>query len=105
MNSPVKESLQLIASLPSDTKKRSGRPKSTKSVSASKKTTPTSVAPSIEVSEPPLENSQVTESQNIVFKPNAGPQSFFLAAGQREVLYGGAAGGRGVGLSLATSCW
>jgi hypothetical protein len=52
-----------------------------------------------------LENSQVTESQNIVFKPNAGPQSFFLAANQREVLYGGSAGGRGVGLSLATSCW
>ena len=33
------------------------------------------------------------ETQNIVFKPNAGPQSIFLAASEREVLYGGSAGG------------
>ena len=33
------------------------------------------------------------EEQNIVFKPNAGPQTEFLAAGEREVLYGGSAGG------------
>jgi len=33
------------------------------------------------------------EEQNIVFKPNPGPQSVFLAAADREVLYGGAAGG------------
>ena len=31
--------------------------------------------------------------QNIVFKPNEGPQTEFLAAGEREVLYGGSAGG------------
>ena len=31
--------------------------------------------------------------QNIVFKPNVGPQTDFLAAGEREVLYGGSAGG------------
>ena len=30
--------------------------------------------------------------QNVIFKPNAGPQ-IGLAAGEREVLYGGAAGG------------
>lgn len=35
------------------------------------------------------------EGQNIVFKPNPGPQTLFLAAPEREVLYGGAAGGRG----------
>jgi hypothetical protein len=34
------------------------------------------------------------EGQNIIFKPNPGPQTFFLAAPEREVLYGGAAGGR-----------
>lgn len=28
-----------------------------------------------------------------VFKPNSGPQTQFLAASEREVLYGGAAGG------------
>jgi hypothetical protein len=33
------------------------------------------------------------ESLNVVFKPNAGPQMDFLAAGEREVLYGGSAGG------------
>ena len=33
------------------------------------------------------------EEQNIVFKPNVGPQTDFLAAGEREVLYGGSAGG------------
>ena len=31
--------------------------------------------------------------QNIIFSPNEGPQTDFLAAGEREVLYGGSAGG------------
>ena len=33
------------------------------------------------------------EERNVVFKPNEGPQTEFLAAGEREVLYGGSAGG------------
>ena len=33
------------------------------------------------------------EYENIIFKPNPGPQTAFLAAPEREVLYGGAAGG------------
>ena len=33
------------------------------------------------------------EEQNIVFQPNAGPQTEFLASPEREVLYGGSAGG------------
>mgnify|MGYP003630938548 FL=1 len=33
------------------------------------------------------------EEHNVVFKPNVGPQTDFLAASEREVLYGGAAGG------------
>ena len=33
------------------------------------------------------------EEQNVVFKPNEGPQTEFLAASEREVLYGGSAGG------------
>ena len=33
------------------------------------------------------------EEKNVVFKPNEGPQTEFLAAGEREVLYGGSAGG------------
>ena len=33
------------------------------------------------------------EEHNIIFKPNEGPQTEFLAAPEREVLYGGSAGG------------
>ena len=33
------------------------------------------------------------EEHNVLFKPNDGPQTEFLSASEREVLYGGAAGG------------
>ena len=36
---------------------------------------------------------QEESSQEVLFKPNPGPQTNFLAAPEREVLYGGAAGG------------
>ena len=36
---------------------------------------------------------EVREEQPIIFKPNSGPQTEFLASSEREVLYGGAAGG------------
>ena len=35
----------------------------------------------------------IEQKHNIIFKPNDGPQTEFLAAGEREVLYGGSAGG------------
>ena len=35
----------------------------------------------------------VEDTHVVIFKPNEGPQTEFLAAGDREVLYGGAAGG------------
>jgi hypothetical protein len=35
----------------------------------------------------------IEEERNIVFQPNKGPQTEFLAASEREVLYGGSAGG------------
>jgi hypothetical protein len=35
----------------------------------------------------------IEEAQEIIFKPNAGPQTEFLASSEREVLYGGSAGG------------
>jgi len=35
----------------------------------------------------------IEQKHNIIFKPNEGPQTEFLAAGEREVLYGGSAGG------------
>lgn len=37
--------------------------------------------------------SQIVEIENVIFKPNEGPQTAFLASSEREVLYGGAAGG------------
>lgn len=35
----------------------------------------------------------VSEEREIIFKPNAGPQTDFLASSEREVLFGGSAGG------------
>jgi hypothetical protein len=37
--------------------------------------------------------SPIEETANVLFKPNPGPQTDFLAASEREVLYGGSAGG------------
>ena len=50
------------------------------------------------VSEEELEKTTPTlqeelQHANVVFSPNEGPQTFFLAAGEKDVLYGGAAGG------------
>lgn len=39
------------------------------------------------------EEYEVEEAQKVIFKPNPGPQTEFLAAPEQEVLYGGAAGG------------
>ena len=36
---------------------------------------------------------EITATHNIIFQPNKGPQTNFLAANEREVLYGGSAGG------------
>ena len=33
------------------------------------------------------------QNQEVIFKPNSGPQTQFLAASEREVFYGGARGG------------
>lgn len=41
---------------------------------------------------PPRAKAEVEEEQ-VIFKPNEGPQTDFLAAPEKEVLYGGAAGG------------
>ena len=45
------------------------------------------------------EEYDVPTAQNVVFQPNPGPQTQYLASSEREVLYGGAAGG---GKSYAT---
>jgi len=66
-------------------------PKSTKNVSRETK----QKVPATPIAEP----FDVEQAQNIVFQPNAGPQTDYLASSEREVLYGGAAGG---GKSYAT---
>lgn len=89
--------MHFIDPLPKDTKKRSRKPRSTKKDSASPSkqdglkevsTNHSETSGRIEISIP-----QELEHENIIFKPNPGPQTAFLAASEREVLYGGAAGG------------
>jgi len=49
-----------------------------------------------ELPTPKLKQTEVREpelNREVVFKPNAGPQTSFLAATEQEVLYGGSAGG------------
>ena len=49
--------------------------------------------PQSQIDEISYETSDVEEHANVLFKPNPGPQTEFLAASEREVLYGGSAGG------------
>ena len=46
-----------------------------------------------DLTELPAAVSDLVDDAEIVFKPNEGPQEEFLSAGERDVLYGGAAGG------------
>ena len=64
-------------------------------------TTPTKKTPKVEVVPATVKPAEFDpiEAQNVVFKPNPGPQTQYLASSEREVLYGGAAGG---GKSYAT---
>ena len=49
--------------------------------------------PKVEIQEVSHETESVEEHANVLFKPNDGPQTEFLASSEREVLYGGSAGG------------
>ena len=96
MSNPTEDGLKLIASLPKNTKKPSKKRKPTKKESAPKpaivisNSTPTLET---EIPVPPPSIEPVVEERNVIFRPNPGPQTQFLAAGEREVLYGGGAGG------------
>ena len=50
-------------------------------------------APAAKIKEVSYETQSIEEHANVLFKPNVGPQTEFLAASEREVLYGGSAGG------------
>ena len=43
--------------------------------------------------QPKPEPIETEEAQKVIFQPNKGPQTEFLSATEREVLYGGSAGG------------
>ena len=76
---------QLLGDGPNTPKKPSPKRKPSKRpASARKKAQP---KPEVAVETVPV------AEQNVIFAPNEGPQTEFLAAGEREVLYGGAAGG------------
>jgi hypothetical protein len=105
VSNPTKDAVRLSANGPEGTKRRS--PKRRKSsvqglareVQESKKKLQEAkkAEPKIEVRENVHEEPEFEpirpEEHNVIFKPNTGPQTEFLAAGEREVLYGGAAGG------------
>ena len=69
-------------------KRRNSKPKGSEQKSKAVKKTQAQPKPNPVINEIPIE-----EQHNIIFKPNEGPQTDFLAAGEREVLYGGSAGG------------
>ena len=93
MSYDVRKQLQLSASLPSGSKKPSRKSRGSKSKTQA--TTPSKTPPKSETvpAQAKAAPFDVEEAQNVVFKPNPGPQSNFLSASEREVLYGGSAGG------------
>lgn len=56
-------------------------------------TPPEPVAPPKPTKQPATASPSLPDDLDVVFRPNPGPQTEFLAAPEREVLYGGSAGG------------
>ncbi len=88
----VKDHLSLNADLPSSSKRRYKKSRSSKKVT-SEPTQSKTVANPIIYAQAKAPEYDIDEAQHIVFKPNPGPQTLFLSSSEREVLYGGAAGG------------
>ncbi len=90
----VKENKKRIATLSKELQNKKKTLKTKKKVLAKldKKTSNNVVTDKDLDSLPPTVRDQI-DQDNIVFHPNEGPQTEFLAAPERDVLYGGAAGG------------
>ena len=89
MSEDVRIKLQASASGQNMRKRQS--PKRKKSVTKEQ-----AQKPKVEIQEtvsPEYDSSEIEQHANVLFKPNEGPQTEFLAAAEREVLYGGSAGG------------
>ena len=85
MRNSVRNKLEVSASGQSMRKRRSKKQKNSK---------PKELEQEYPQSEPEEKQADSIEDTHVVvFKPNDGPQTEFLAASEREVLYGGAAGG------------
>lgn len=98
MSEDVRKQLQLNASLPSGSKKRyrksrSSKKKASEPTVSSNQTTSGPDPIIVKPAEVKPAEFDVDTAQEVVFKPNPGPQTDFLSASEREVLYGGAAGG------------
>jgi len=96
LSKDVEKHLSLNVSLPSGSKKRLRKSKNSKH----KESVHTQKPAEIEAPQQDPIPAQVVatdydveEAQEVVFRPNAGPQTSFLSSSEREVLYGGAAGG------------
>jgi len=83
--------LKHLGSGPEGSKKQYKLRRKSKKPEATKKKK--DLKPKLIVQEESASQSISLEEQNVVFKPNEGPQTKFLASSEREVLYGGAAGG------------
>ena len=99
MTEDVKKQLLLNADLPKGSKKPSRKSRSLKKAGSgrtqkknSKTETVTTPLETV-AAEAKAPEFDVEAAQSVVFKPNPGPQTEFLSASEREVLYGGSAGG------------
>ena len=89
MSDSVRTKLKASASGQSMRKRQSPKRKSSKKKEQAPK-------PTVEIQEtltPEFDTLAIEQTANVLFKPNEGPQTDFLAAAEREVLFGGSAGG------------
>jgi hypothetical protein len=100
LSKDVKKQLQLNASLPSGSKKplrksKNLKPKGSGHTQKLTETVEAVATPKVETVPAQVKAPEydVDAAMEVVFKPNPGPQTSFLSAAEREVLYGGAAGG------------
>ena len=94
MKEEPKGDLKHLGNGPEGLKRQSPLRKSTRKPKAVKKQVQKKPKPKLNLQDKfeDIESLDLSE-KNVIFKPNVGPQTRFLAAGEREVLYGGAAGG------------
>lgn len=91
MNTSVRQRLQINGTLPKGTKKPLRKPKDLKVELVEQPSL--IVQPLTLPAEPKPKPLDTKKAQEVIFKPNPGPQTAFLSADEQEVLYGGAAGG------------